>query len=659
MGLPAIDCSPVRNQLLCISLLFLPAILTADPPPVEVFASLPPIKSVSLSPDGTKAVILKAINDTYHVTITDLETRKSRMLMAAKPDEFLFNACNWANNKRIICSIRSYIVLKAGQLYAGSRWYRDGRTVATRLLAVNADGSDVMQLVPPAVTKNFNKVVWNSPNQSNVISMMREDPNHILMQIARDDRIRPSVYKLNINTNKLERTLRYRDSVLFWYADSYGEIRFASGYRSALEPIAFTMKKGRPNRIDIQHLLGINPPSPLGFTADGKGVYVSSNNGKDKRGIYEVNLADGKVVSELYSDPDYDIYGGLWLHRLTHKPVVLGYYREDYTLHWFDQDLKARYDRVVKVLPGAPAAVRIISVDDNWNRFVLYTEGNQTLPTYYLYDDAAKSLKILATSYKDLDKIVEMKSVRYPARDGKSIPAYYAVPDEPQKGPYPTIVFPHGGPYARDVPNFDYWTQFFVSRGFAVIKPNFRGSSGYGDAYMKAGFEEWGLKMQDDVIDGLDWMIKEGISDRDKVCIVGGSYGGYVALVAAFKTPERFRCAVSFAGVTDLPELATRWYNFLLGELSVARIQSGKSRRENSPLDQVEKIRLPLLIVHGDVDRSVMIEQSRDLVAALEKAGKPYRYIEQTNGDHFLSLQSHRIEFFRAMDEFLQKHLRD
>ncbi len=645
-------------QLLCICSLFPAAALKAEPPPAELYASLPPIRSVSLSPDGTKAVMLTAINETYHVTVTDLDTRKSRLLMAAKPDEFLFNACQWANNRRIICSIRSYIVLRAGQIGLGTRSYRDGRTVMTRLLAVNADGSDVLQLVPPGVTK-FDDLVWNSPVQDTVISRLREEPDHILMQIAREDRIHPSVYKLNINTNKLKRVRRHRETVIRWYADSDGQIRFATGYRNRREPVAFAMEKGRLTRIEIQHLVGVNPPTPLGFTADGKGVYISTNNGKDTRGIYEVNLADGKVVRELYSDPDFDIYGGLWLHRSTREPVVLEYYRENYTQHWFDQEIKARYDRVVKVLPGAPSVVNLVSVDDAWNRFVLYTEGNRTLPTYYLYDDAARSLIVLAKSYRDLDSVVELKSVRYPARDGTPIPAYYAVPDEPGEAPFPTIVFPHGGPYARDSAGFDYWTQFFVSRGFAVIKPNFRGSSGYGDAYLEAGFDQWGLKMQDDVIDGLDWMIKEGISDPDRVCIVGGSYGGYVALVAAFKTPERFRCAVSFAGVTDLTELIKRMRSFRFGALSVARIQRGKSRKANSPLQQVEKIELPLLIVHGDVDRSVMIEQSRDLVAALEKAGKPYRYIEQPNGDHFLSLRSHRMGFFQAMDEFLHEHLRD
>ncbi len=218
-------------------------------------------------------------------------------------------------------------------------------------------------------------------------------------------------------------------------------------------------------------------------------------------------------------------------------------------------------------------------------------------------------------------------------------------------------MLPHGGPYLRDTDRFDYWAQFLVERGYAVLKPNFRGSAGYGDAFLEAGFEEWGGAMQNDLIDGVDWMVEQGLADPERVCIVGGSYGGYAALVAAFSTPERFRCAAAFAGVTNLDRLVERWRAFELGELAAAHVQTGAERAAASPLEQVERIELPLLIVHGDLDRSVMIEQSRDLVAALEAADKPVRYIEQPGGDHHLSLQSHRREFLSSLEAFLGEHL--
>lgn len=158
-------------------------------------------------------------------------------------------------------------------------------------------------------------------------------------------------------------------------------------------------------------------------------------------------------------------------------------------------------------------------------------------------------------------------------------------------------------------------------------------------------------------MDGLDWLIDQGIADPDRICIAGGSYGGCAALVASYEAPDRFRCAVSFAGVSDLNDLAIRLWNLHLGELALARIPDGQDRGDHSPLQHVNEIGIPLLIVHGDKDRSVMIEQSRMLVEALEKAGKPHRYIELRNGDHHLSLQSHRARFLEAVEEFLAAHL--
>jgi len=294
-------------------------------------------------------------------------------------------------------------------------------------------------------------------------------------------------------------------------------------------------------------------------------------------------------------------------------------------------------------------------MDDAVNRFVFVGEGRSSAPTYYLYDHAAGDLQRLASTYRNIPAIVAPQIVTYQTRDDYPIVAYLTLPEG--AGPFPSVILPHGGPNSRDRVRFDYWAQFLVSRGYAVLQPNFRGSTGYGLDHLSQGFEQWGLRMQDDVVDGLDWMIEEGIADPHRVCFVGGSYGGYVALTAAFKMPERIRCAVSFAGVTDLGHLKKHVSQYDLGELTLARIQDGAAVYQNSPMRQIEQIDVPLLIVHGDLDRSVMIEQSRNLVAGLEKAGKSYRYVEQSGGDHFLSRESQRVEFLRELDAFLAKYL--
>ncbi|MCZ6855976.1 MAG: hypothetical protein O7G86_18830, partial [Gammaproteobacteria bacterium] len=318
----------------------------ADPPPAAAYGVLPQVHSVSLSPDGTKAVILRAIKDTYHVTLTDFSQGKSRMLMAAKPDEFLFDACAWANDKRIVCAVRNYIDLRdaVGPSRRGrmSMFMRDARSVRTRLLAVNADGKNVLQLVPAAKARQLKKPEFNSPNQSTVISWLPDDPDHILMQIAREDRVFPGVYKVNINNNKLRRVRQHHSPILRWFADRQGELRFALGIRPSMSIGAYAVSKGRFEELDVSHLGGVNPPVPLAMTPRGKLAYMAANNGADTLGIFEVNLANAEVVNTLYTNARFDAGGGLLQHRQTLEPVVLQYYGESLSHHWFDEEIKAR-----------------------------------------------------------------------------------------------------------------------------------------------------------------------------------------------------------------------------------------------------------------------------------------------------------------------------
>jgi dipeptidyl aminopeptidase/acylaminoacyl peptidase len=640
--------------LLTTILLLYPALLIADLIPAANFGSLPPVAAIEISPDGQKLVMLRALEDTYHAVVMDLKTNKSKLIMAAAPDEFRFSWCRFANNSRVVCQIHSYETISGDP--NGWGYYRDGRTIFTKLIAANIDGSNVLQLVPRTKpTGPGEKLEWNSPDQSTIISWLRKDDDHILMQIAREDRLRPSVYKLNINNNKMKRVKKFNDQIFSWLANDRGQVLAGFGYNN-LQPVAFTSAGGRFKQIKIDHLIGANDPIPLSVAADNKSMWISASNGENTMGIHRVSLKNAEVLETLYSDPGYDI-NNLFLHPTTREPISSRIIRQGFGYHWYNKEIARQFEEVSDKLPGKPSHVQVVSYSSDMNRLILYSEGNETLPTYYLYDRNEQSVMALLSMYGDVGPIKDLESVSYPARDGLIIPAYLSLPDDKSKGPFPTIILPHGGPWARDTNRFDYWVQFFHSRGYAVLKPNYRGSAGFGDEFLVAGYKQWGLKMQDDVIDGLDWMIDQGYTDPERVCLVGASYGGYVVGVSAYKTPERFKCAVSFAGVANLDDLSNRWQSNEFSRVAARRIQSGKLRDQNSPLKNVDKIALPLLIVHGDVDRSVMIEQSREFVAALEKAGKDYTYIEQANGNHHLSLESHRIEFFEAMDKFLQKHL--
>jgi dipeptidyl aminopeptidase/acylaminoacyl peptidase len=228
--------------------------------------------------------------------------------------------------------------------------------------------------------------------------------------------------------------------------------------------------------------------------------------------------------------------------------------------------------------------------------------------------------------------------------------------------PLPLVLLPHGGPHSRDHADFDVETEFLANRGYAVLQVNFRGSAGFGHDFMVAGLQRWGLEMQDDLTDAVQWAVAQGVADPARICIVGGSYGGYAALMGLVKTPQLYRCAASFAGVADLIDLIQHYGDYIGGHAAMqAQLGSAWSDRDRlratSPALNADRIQAPVLLVHGTADRSVPVDQSRDMASALKRLGKPHRYIEQPGGDHHLSRYSHRLEYFKALEAFLAEHL--
>ncbi len=627
-----------------------------------IFSELPPAADMQLSPDGTKAVILRAMGDTYSVVLMDFEKSKVKLLMAADPENFSFNWCRFANARRVVCSIRSYIKLQAGQIGIGRRYYNDARTVATRLLAVDIDGKNVLQLIKPKVTQQGGDLVWNPRIQDNVISWLDEDPDHILVQLAIEDRLFPSVYKLNINTNRQQKVKSYRSGIFQWFADADGNLRNGAGFNLNSETFkAVSVEDKKTSTLDISHLSGERAPNIHGYIKDGKTLLASANLGKDKRSLVTVDAISGEVLATVLTNDRYDIDGPVFLNGGKLVAVQTNFDKPGY--HWLDETLGSEYTALLKQLPGSPDFVELISADQNWDRLVLKASGNKTIPQYYLYSRGKykKSLSSLFSDYPKADraKIAEPSLVYYESRDGMNIPAYLTVPVGVEPKNLPTLIMPHGGPYSRDTNRFNYWVQYAAASGYAVLQPNFRGSTGYGDAFREAGHNQWGRAMQSDLDDGLDWLIAQGITDPKKTCMMGGSYGGYASLVAAYQSPNRYKCAVAFAPVTDIKELIREQRNFVLSKGSIDRLRDRDEQPEVSPIEQARNFSIPVLIVHGDVDRVVKIEQSRGLTEALKEANADYRYIEQKNGNHYLSLKSHRREFLLAVDDFLATHIGD
>ena len=620
--------------------------------PVSAYARLPQLSGFDVSPSGNRVLMLQPAGDSLHLVVMDLVAKTTRLALASDPDKFYFDGCRFRTDDRIVCSVRAYIKLQSAQM----GFYPEGRIIVTRLFGVDADGSHFSQLVPDAVNNVGEDLVWNSQIEDRIVSPLPDDPDHLLIQLNRTNRVFPDVYKLDIRQGKLELVTKNLAPVSFWYATLDGKVVLGTGLRDA-NAVAFVRDgRGFVER-PIPRASADAPAPSVAEIVDERSMIVVADSGDGRAAFYNVNLDNLQTTGTLFADPEFDVYGTLVHDPRTRKPVGVFYQRDLPTLKWFDAAWQARSDEIDKALPGATnvpvAANRAADV------FVIESQSPTAAPTFYLYRENDHRLTRFGTAYPEIppDSIAEAKPVRYAARDGLSIPAYVAVPRRRVAQRLPTIVLPHGGPWARDTADFDYWMQFFVSRGYAVLKPNFRGSTGYGTAFLRAGYEQWGEKMQDDVIDGLDWMIAQGITDPARVCIVGGSYGGYAALVAAYKTPQRFRCAVDFAGVADLDAMLRNTRNFEFGQITRARVQHGDALVANSPIEHVAEFGIPLLIVHGDEDRVVFYQQSKDLAAALTKAGKSFQYIPQPGGDHYLSRASQRLQLFEAMDAFLREHL--
>jgi dipeptidyl aminopeptidase/acylaminoacyl peptidase len=606
-------------------------------------AQLPQFDDLDLSPDGSKLILVRAHDDVYDLVVREIHSESERTLYVGGGKNGLLNWCRWGNETRIICSVRHY--LPAPRL---------GFITRTRMFAVNVDGSDFVRLVPRAKNRDRWPAVFNAQVQDRVISWLTDDPQHILIQLNRSNANRPGVYRLNIYTNRLARVQKPRANVRRWYATHEGQVRLAIGYRDEREPVVYYVNGRQLREYKDPVYKSEIPPQPIGFSADQQSVYMSMTNGEDRHGMYRVDLATGRVLQTLHTDPQFDVFGTVILHPETGQPAGVNYLAHHPRLVFSEPKLQALFAHIGERLPGTQMA--LISTDFAYDHFVLRAYGG-IAPRYYLYQRNTDQIRLIGADYPALAdaEVADLQAVQYQTRDGLQIPAYLATPKSP--GPHPTVLLPHGGPYARDSAEFDAWVQYLVGHGIAVLKPNYRGSVGYGEAYMQAGYKQWGLKMQEDLMDGLSWLVANGVADPDRVCVVGASYGGYTALVSAYKFADQIQCAVSLAGITDLEEMVSRLYNFDLVRRNRERIQASADLANNSPLRQVANIQVPVLLFHGTRDTVVRVKQSRELAQALAEHDKSYEYVEQVGGDHFLSSNSQRAEFFAEMSAFLTEHL--
>jgi len=363
-------------------------------------------------------------------------------------------------------------------------------------------------------------------------------------------------------------------------------------------------------------------------------------------------------MERIFLHPDVDI-ASVVLDPSGSQIIGVRYVLAESRTEWFDpRPAKAVKDVGLRL---AARHVYLASASLDYRRMIIYAESPDLPGKYYLYEPATEKLLYFAWTYPELENepMGVMRATSYPARDGLEIPAYLTLPPgmppKPAK-PLPAIVFPHGGPQSRDLSSFEPLVQFFATRGWAVLQMNFRGSEGYGTEFRKAGARQWGQAMQDDVTDGTKWLIEERIADPSRICIVGWSYGGYAALMGAVKEPDLYRCAVSIAGVSNLPRLLAR--SSRIGTRYIGNYwKDNKALAENSPAKRAAEIRIPVLLAHGTWDEVVPVEQSKLMATALKDANKEFEILSLDKAGHSVLDPVQRLRLFRGVESFLGRYL--
>ena len=344
---------------------------------------------------------------------------------------------------------------------------------------------------------------------------------------------------------------------------------------------------------------------------------------------------------------------------MTGKTLAVVYATDGFSRHFLDEEAKREYAALEQAI-GGWVTIEDQSLD---RRLVIVSASSDTQPTsHHLYDRSKREAHALFSEHPELSaaRLSAWQTLRYPARDGAEIPAYLTLPPGAERH-LPVIVLVHGGPHERVVRAWDPEVQFLASRGFVVFQPNFRGSDGYGQAFREAGYRQWGLAMQDDVTDGVRWLIGQGIADPQRIGIYGASYGGYAALMGLVKTPELFRAGASYAGIASIPLMLAddEWY--LFDEYNKPTVGGGWDDRERlaetSPLENVGRIRAPVLLGHGENDPRVHVKQSQKMAEALREVGKAVEYLEFEHEAHGFLLEANRIRWYDRLAAFFAEHL--
>jgi dipeptidyl aminopeptidase/acylaminoacyl peptidase len=485
-------------------------------------------------------------------------------------------------------------------------------------------------------------------------------PNEILVGLNVKDKTKFDMYRIDLKSGEAKLDTENPGRVVGWVADPKFQIRAGTATTDDGGYDLLVRESTDKEWKKLKHWDSEEQGEAIGFSDDGKSLFVIANHDANAERLLSMDIATGKekVIAE---DSEYDV-GGAMAHPTKHIIQAVAFNRDKVEWQVLDKTIADDFKALAKAHNGEFNVVSRDLADKTW--LVVYTTDDGPA-TYYSYDRESKQTKRMFSTQPKLEglTLAAMKPISYKSRDGLTIHGYLTLPPGVEAKNLPTVLLVHGGPWGRDSWGFNNMAQWLANRGYAVLQVNFRGSTGYGKKFLNAGNREWAGKMHNDLIDGVDWIVKEGVADSKKVAIMGGSYGGYATLVGLTFTPDTFCCGVDIVGpsniITLLKSIPPYWKPILA--LFAKRVGDPEKDEEFlkscSPLYKVDKIKSPLLIGQGANDPRVKQAESDQIVEAMRKEKKPVEYIVFTDEGHGFARPENRMFFNAKTEEFLAKYL--
>ncbi len=499
-----------------------------------------------------------------------------------------------------------------------------------------------------------------------IYSVPKKDPGHIIVGLNDRDASYHDVYRVAIDSGERKLLIENTDEVASWVFDLDGDVRLA--VRMTDDGGTDILRVEDDGLERIYHCTFEESCHPYRFHPDDERVYLISNKGPEADLTRLLLLAPASGETELVeSDPEGEVdFGGAVFSAKTDELIATTYRGDRLRIYPKDEKLARDLAALREQLPAGELSLQSMTRD--MEHFLVSVASDVDPGSVYRYDRSSREAELLYRSRPELpsEHLAPMKPVRYQARDGLTIPAYLTLPRGVDAKKLPTVVFPHGGPWARDTWGYDAYAQFLANRGYAVLQPNFRGSTGYGQKFLNAGNRQWGTgSMQHDITDGVKWLIAEDIADPERVAIFGGSYGGYATLAGVTFTPDLYACGIPYVApsniLTLLASIPPYWkpivemFHKRVGDPSIPAERADLQAR--SPLNFVERIRVPLLVIHGANDPRVKQAEADQIVVALREKGHAVQYLVAPDEGHGFRAPDNRMAVAVAMERFLAEHL--